>query len=99
MDLIKKYEDSTDSEVLEFVKGVLNVEDIARMGYVIMNYDEISYDKITTNGYLDETGQASPMIRISKKIDGTYYVIGAVNSSKKKRSYVVAAYISKEKEQ
>ena len=76
-----------------------NVEDVARMGYVIMNYDEISYDEVMTTGYLDETGMPSPMIKISKKIDGTYYVIGAVNSSKKKKSYVVTAYISKEKEQ
>lgn len=156
---IKKYENSTDMEILEFVKGVLkgddklnyitvgffsdaaaneiekitgkkvfgsrivldinaikhidnrhglngkqdqsmsNLEDIARMGYVIMNYDTISYDGITTKGYLDETGQASPLIKISKKIDGRYYVIGAVNSSKKRKSYVVTAYISKQKEQ
>jgi len=159
LEMIRKYEESTDIEVLEFVNGVLNgedklnyvtvaflpqkaaeeiekltgkkvegsrvildinairhienrhgtngkqdqsmkkAEDIARMGYVIMNYDDISYDKITTTGYLDENGQPSPMIRISKKIDGTYYVIGAVNSSKKKRNYVVTAYISTKKEQ
>jgi len=39
------------------------------------------------------------MIRISKKIDETYYVIGAVNPSKKKRNYVVTAYIKYKKEQ
>lgn len=37
------------------------------------------------------------MIKISKRIDGTYYVVEAVNSSKKKRNYVVTAYISKQK--
>ena len=68
--------------------------DIARMGYVIMNYDEISYDGITTTGYLDEKGEPSPMIKMSKRIDGTYYVIEAVNSSKKKKNYVVTAYMS-----
>ena len=35
------------------------------------------------------------MIQISKRIDGTYYVIEAVNSSKKKKNYIVTAYISK----
>ena len=36
---------------------------------------------------------------ISILIDGTYYVVEAVNSSKKKRNYVVTAYISKKIEQ
>ena len=74
-----------------------NIEDIARMGYVIMNYDKISYDGITTTGFLDEEGKASPMIKISKQIDGTYYVIEAVNSSKKKKNYIVTAYIQQNK--
>ena len=159
IELMRKYEESTDSEVLEFVNNVLNgedklnyitvaflpesaaekietltgkrvqgsrvvldinaihhienrhgvngeqdhsmenAEDIARMGYVIMNFDDIEYDDRTTTGYLDEKGQPSPMIKISKKIDGTYYVIEAVNSSKKKRNYIVTAYISDKKEQ
>ena len=159
LELLKKYEASTDTEVLDFVTNVLNgedklnyitvaflsetaaaeiekltgkkvegsrvvldisgiqhiekrhgkdgkqdhsmekAEDIARMGYVIMNYDAIEYDGITTTGYLDEEGKPSPMIKISKKIDGTYYVIEAVNSSKKKRNYVVTAYIQNKKEQ
>ena len=72
-----------------------NIDDIARIGYVIMNYDDIEYKGITTTGYLDETGAPSPMIQISKRIDGTYYVIEAVNSSKKKKNYIVTAYISK----
>ena len=157
--IMTNYENATDPEVLEFVKGVLNgedrlnyitvafmpdsavsqiekltgkrvqgsrvvldinaikhienrhgengkqdhsmksVEDIARMGYVIMNYDNISYDGITTTGYLDEEGNASPMVKISKQIDGTYYVIEAVNSSKKKKNYVVTAYIQQSKKE
>ncbi len=72
-----------------------SIEDIARMGYVISNYDEIVYEGITTTGYLDENGEASPMIKISKRIDGTYYIIEAVNSSKRKKNYIVTAYINK----
>lgn len=75
-----------------------DIKDIARMGYVIMNYDDITYEGITTTGYLDENGKPSPMIKIEKKIDGTYYVIEAVNSSKRKKNYVVTAYISNKKE-
>ena len=72
-----------------------DVNDIARIGYVIANFDSIDYDGITTTGYLDEKGDPSPMVKISKKIDGTYYVIEAVNSSKRKKNYVVTAYISR----
>lgn len=74
------------------------IEDIARMGYVIMNYDDITYEGITTTGYLDEKGLPSPMIKFEKKIDGTFYVIETVNSSKRKKNYVVTAYISNKKE-
>lgn len=81
-------------------QSMSNPEDIARMGYVLMNYDEISYDGVTTTGYIDGEGNPSPMVKIKKKIDGTYYIIEAVNESKQKRNYVVTAYIAKqEKEQ
>ena len=70
-----------------------DIDDIARIGYVISNYDSIEYDGVTTTGYLDEKGEPSPMIKISKRIDGTYYVIEAVNSSKRKKNYIVSAFI------
>ena len=60
---------------------------------MISNYDSIEYDGVTTTGYLDEKGEPSPMIKISKRIDGTYYVIEAVNSSKRKKNYIVSAFI------
>ncbi len=75
-----------------------NIEDIARIGYVIMNYDDVSYDGILSPGYTDESGNPAPMVKISKQINGTYYVIEAVNSSKKRKNYIVTAYITKIKE-
>ena len=72
-----------------------NIDDIARIGYVLLNYDNIEYDGICTYGYLDEEGKPSPLIKISKRIDGTYYIIEAVNSSKRKKSFIISAYISK----
>lgn len=72
-----------------------DTDDIARIGYIIMNYDNISYDGNTTTGFLDENGEPSPTITISKRIDGTFYVIEAVNSSKRRKNYIITAYISK----
>ena len=73
-----------------------NIDDIARIGYVISNYDSIEYNGVMTTGYLDENGKPSPMVLISKRIDGTFYVVEAVNSSKRKRNYIVTAYIKKQ---
>lgn len=72
-----------------------DLDDIARIGYVIANYDTIESDGMTTPGYLDENGKPAPMIKMSKRIDGTYYIVEAVNSSKRKKNYIVSAFISK----
>ena len=72
-----------------------DTKDVARMGFVVSNYDEITFSGLTTTGYPDEKGMASPMVRISKKINGTYYIVEAVNSSKHKKNYVVSAFIQK----
>lgn len=74
-----------------------DINDISRMGYVINNYDSIEYEGITTTGYLDENGKPSPMIAFKKRIDGMFYVVNAVNSSKKKKNYIVSAYIKSAK--
>ena len=73
-----------------------DIEDIARIGYVITNYDEITYKGTKSLGYLDEEGNPSPTVIISKKIDGTYFVVEAVNSAKSRKCYVVSAYIRKQ---
>lgn len=81
----------------EMDNSMRNIDDIARIGYVISNYDEIKYEGRTAYGYLDENSKPSPLVRLSKKIDGTFYVVEAVNSSKNKKNYVVSAYINKKK--
>ena len=76
-----------------------NIEDLARIGYVIMNYDDINYEGLTTTGFLDENGNASPMVLISKRINGTYYVVETVNASKLKKNYIISAYIEHTKKE
>ena len=72
-----------------------DINDIARMGYVIDNFDEISEEGRTTTGYLDEEGNPSQIVVFSKRINGTYYVVEATGSSLNKRSYILSAYITK----
>ena len=90
-----KHIDRRHGHIGEQDHSMEDIRDIARIGYVIMNCDEVLYDGGTTSGYLDETGKPAPIVVLKKRIDGTYYVIEAVSASKAKRCYIVSAYISK----
>lgn len=74
-------------------------EDIARMGYVLKNYDEIelAHDKNGNldldNRYRDRNNNKSPKIVYKKKLDGTYYVVEAVPDSSRKLLQIITAYI------
>ena len=75
-------------------QSMKNAEDIARIGYVISNYDDITWNGETSYNHIDETGKPAPMIQLSKKIDGTVYVVQTVSEAKSKRNYIVTAYIN-----
>ncbi len=77
-----------------------NEYDVARLQFVIDNYDEIS-DAGHTDAYWEpknngKNRQAST-IAFSKKIDGIYYVVIATPITKAKELAVVTAYISNKK--
>ena len=70
-------------------------EDIARMPYILANFDEVSYEGRHSEKYRCSDGTPAPMIAIKKRINGTYYIIEAVNDGKRKVSHIVSAFISK----
>lgn len=77
-----------------------DVNDIARIQYVIDNYDNVedggrssAYQTIKPNG---KPGQAQT-VKFSKAINGTYYVIEAVPDAKAKTVFVTSAYLSNKK--
>lgn len=77
-----------------------DIEDIARVRYVLDNYDEINPGGLTTqykqqNPETGETEQAHTVI-ISKKIDGIYNGIEAVPDVNRKVFGIVSLYGSKE---
>lgn len=74
--------------------------DIARMQYVLDNYDSIeeggrssAYQTVKPNG---KPGQAKTVV-FSKAVDGTYYVVEAVPDTKAKTVFIVSAYLSNKK--
>ena len=77
----------------EHDESMKNIEDIARIGYILANYDCIEFRNEYAQGYVDANGKLAPKVIISKKIDGTFYVIEAVSDAKKHKNYIVSAYI------
>ncbi len=79
-------------------KSMSNIDDLARIEYVLNNYDDIVYGG-TTKSYttVKENGRTklADTVVYSKKINGTYYVVQAVPNAKAKTLYVVSAYINK----
>ena len=77
-----------------------NDSDIARIGYVLDNFDSVEYGGkaagYTTKTADGKTKQADTVL-YSKKINGTYYVVQAVPDTNKKTLYVVTAYIGNKK--
>lgn len=81
--------------------SMADTNDLARIGYVLDNYDSVALDNNA-----DGTPRSSPrwmnrdntgalQVRFQKKIDGTMYVVEAVPDSKRSALAVVTAYIQK----
>lgn len=71
-----------------------NIEDIARMEYVMEKYDNVFLGNLSKE-YKNSDGTRARNVVYAKKINGTYYVIQAVPESKKKRLNIVTAFMDK----
>lgn len=75
--------------------SMADVNDLARMAYVIRNYDSMKLLSATSKGFKGSGGFGAPMIQYMKRINGTYFVVEAVPDSKIKTLQVVSAYMQK----
>lgn len=81
--------------------SLADLNDIARMGYVLENYDNVeivtydSGDVDLSREFRTKDNQPAPMLKFSKKVNGTYYVVEAIPESKYKKFWVVTAYMQK----
>lgn len=81
-------------------KSLANLNDIARIPYILNNFDSIDLvyegDKpALSKVYKNKDNSKAQMVKISKKINGTFYTVLAVPDSSSKRMWVVSAYINK----
>ena len=67
--------------------------DIARIDYVLQNYDEMTRGKKKNAEFKNRDGSYSDTVVLSKKINGTYFVVEAVPDTGK--ITIVSAYMNK----
>ena len=79
-------------------RSMANADDIAKIGFVLDNYDEVVFLKnekgeIVRNGnYNTKYGKPAPLLLYVKKINGFYCVVEAVNDGRRKRLDIITAY-------
>ena len=72
-----------------------NNKDIARINYVLQNYDSMELSHRVSGEYKNRDSSRAQMVVLSKKINGTYFVIEAVPDTGK--IGIVSAYMNKKR--
>lgn len=86
----------------EHDNSMSDLNDLARVGWVLDNYDSVDVveedDGVrVTYAYQNRDNTPAPLLKFSKKIDGTYYAVVASPESKYKKLWVLSAYTEKNK--
>ena len=71
-----------------------DINDIARLKYVIDNFDNAYLSCETTTAKRLSDGARAPKVIFSKKVNGTYLVVEAVSNSKSNTNLIVTAYFA-----
>nr|DAK54363.1 MAG TPA: nuclease [Bacteriophage sp.] len=83
----------------EVNQSMADLNDPARVGYVLRNYDTVERATYRSGAadssaeFRDANNNPAPMLKYSKKVNGTYYVVEAIPESKYKKFWVVSAYM------
>ena len=103
-----EYKRSMDGNAVEHIEkdhgengasdhSMSDVEDLARIEYVLDNYDDIekgTADKVYTK-YMNSDNTPAAKVIYSKRVNGNYYVVEAVPDSKAKTLCIISAYKEK----
>ncbi len=80
--------------------SMANLNDLARVGFVINNADSIELlrengNPVYSTEFSTADGKPAPLVLIKKKINGTYYCVVAATDGKWNRTWVVTSFINK----
>lgn len=78
-------------------------DDIARIGWVLENYDKVEIlakdgEQAYSSEFMDQQNHPAPQVRFVKKIDGSYYVVEAAFENNYKKLWVQSAYLTKKED-
>ena len=78
-------------------RSMSDVNDLARIEYVVENYDSIKKGEgeSPNNRYRDSDNKRSQAVVYTKRVNGNYYVVEAVPDSKAKTLQIISAYKTK----
>ena len=88
----------------EHDSSMANLEDVARVEYILDNYDNLDVlrdekgNVVYSKEFKGSNNRPSPLLVYSKKINGTYYAAVAAAENKYNKLWVVTSYINKNKE-
>lgn len=72
-----------------------NTDDIARIQYVLNNYDTVEHTGDTTAKVNNSDNTPAQVVKFSKRVDGTYYIAEAVPNSSRQEVNILTAYKTK----
>lgn len=80
-------------------RSMSEIEDIARLPYVVQNYDTLTDLQDTTIKVNNRDNSPAKVIKLAKQVDGTYFVVEAVPDSARKEINIISAYMQKAAQQ
>lgn len=76
--------------------SMADIRDIAKIGYIVENYNKIEKGNDTSGEFKNKDGSPSKTVVLQGNLDDEYfYVVEAVPDSARKTLYVTTAYINK----
>lgn len=77
--------------------SMANPEDLAKLEYILNDYDNMVLSNKKTGGYRNSDGSPAKKVMLTKRINGTYYIVEAAPDSKAKTLDIVSVYKSNPK--
>ena len=72
--------------------SMADINDVARMQYVIDNYDLLELLPTESKEFRDRNQRPAPVVKLTKRVNGNYYVVEAVPDTNRRKLEVVSAY-------
>ncbi len=77
-------------------KSMSNLDDLSRIQYVLDNYDDVAVSNEHSSEFMDKNNDPAPVLKYTKRVNGSYYVVEAVPDNSYKALQIITAYKTKQ---